>query len=181
MGDKEQLVLFEEDVEESLLVDSEKRGGIHTAADFEKKKPLESELIQRWLLQGLSQREIARELHCSRNIVSRFAEKMMNMDLDEMKTLAGNKLRNLALVGTEELLRRVQHCPELMASKDLSVMVGVATQNSQLLTGHATQIHQWDRREELKPAEEDYERLLLEEKKKAAVEGDFTDVTVKEA
>jgi len=169
-SDREQMALFNEDFEESTLVEYEKNGGVHTAEDFEKNRPGETKLIQLWVLAGLSQREIARQLKCSRNIVSLIAQKMMEMNLDVMKEAVGKKLRNLALIGTEELMRRVQHCPDLMGTKDLAVMVGVAVQNSQLLSGQATQIHQWDKRDELTPSEADYERMLLEEQKKGAVD-----------
>lgn len=174
-SDREQMALFNEDFEESALVEYEKKGGVHTAEDFEKNRPGETKLIQLWVLAGLSQREISRQLKCSRNIVSLIAQKMMEMNLDGMKEAVGKKLRNLALIGTEELMRRVQHCPELMGTKDLAVMVGVAVQNSQLLSGHATEIHQWDKREELTPSEADYERMLLEEQKKVAIDVSVVD------
>jgi len=175
MSDKTQMVLFSEDAEEALILDYEKKGGVHTAEQFLERKPAEGKLIQLWVLAGLSQREIARQLKVSRNIVSLITQKMMEQNLDAMKEVVGKKLRNLALIGTEELIRRVQHCPELMGTKDLAVMVGVSVQNSQLLSGQATQIHEWDKHEELKPSEEVYERMLSEAQKKGAVDAEFVD------
>ena len=61
-------------------------------------------------------------------------------EMEPLRRRLSGKLLTSAELASEEILRRLEHEPEKIPYKDLSIHIGISTQNANLLTGSATSI-----------------------------------------
>lgn len=156
MDDSTQLALF--DIPPEALACSESAEVAEFTGELLRKSdPGRFGVIIDLLADGrLSQRQIADLTKTSRNTISAIAKRVQVHDIEPVKKRLAIKARNVSELAFDELERRLVECPEEIGARDLVIVGGTAADKSQVLSGHATQIHAWQ------PAQADadiYEQL----------------------
>lgn len=166
-----QAALFDEvDVGRELLsIEEDKAAGKHTGTTLERRQVLFDEICMR-LVEGVSQRTIARKYGVGRNTLAAMATRLEAAGkLEPYKKRVSRKLGLLVELGTDLMLERVERGD--VPTNVLPVMVGIAFDKRALLENEPTAILGTQGKEEFTQAA--YDRWL-----DALPQAKGTDVTV---
>ncbi len=133
----DQLTLFPEGTVDAVLLENEYRQGVYSGKQLQASKPEMYRLICELLADGsVSQRQISKLTGHSRNLVSAIAR--TSQDIEPLKKRIADRARNLAAICLERA-EEIVASGDKVTLRDLSIMMGIALDKSQLLSGEATQ------------------------------------------
>ena len=118
------------------IPDAERR----TGRTLERRRAMVQNILQRSAA-GLSQRDLSDLYGVSRQSIRMLLARAEERgEMEPLRRRLSGKLLTSAELASEEILRRLEHEPEKIPYKDLSIHIGISTQNANLLTGSATSI-----------------------------------------
>lgn len=139
--------------------------GVHTGELMRKCDPQRYDLVESLLCDGrVSQKQIAVLTHTSRNTVAAIYKKLQQDPerVELLKRQLSIQARTVAGVAAEVALERLINNPDDISTKDLSVMFGIFSDKSQVLSGAATSIVEHKAAD---VSDDDYEAMLARAKR----------------
>tara|TARA_Y100001963_G_scaffold64362_2_gene89689 strand:- start:102 stop:677 length:576 start_codon:yes stop_codon:yes gene_type:complete len=118
------------------IPDSDRR----TGRTLERRRGLVQNILKRSAA-GLSQRDLSELYGVSRQSIRMLLARAEERgEMEPLRRRVAGKLLTTAELASEEMLRRLEEEPGKIPYKDLSISIGISTQNANLLTGSATSI-----------------------------------------